>query len=105
MCTGPVTEVSLTAPKQLFSQAALPEMVPPASRMRVTRTASTRGVQARAPVPLVQGTPARAMLSLRVMVLPASSCDVGRVQTTVALVAQPPESRSDGGGRWMEVRG
>ena len=40
---GPVTQVWLPAEKQRSSQAALPAMVPPASRIRVTTVASSSG--------------------------------------------------------------
>ena len=40
---GPVAQVWLPAEKQRSSQAALPAITPPASRMRVTTVASTSG--------------------------------------------------------------
>jgi hypothetical protein len=41
--TGPVSLVWLPPEKQRLSQTALPRMVPPASRIRVTMVASTSG--------------------------------------------------------------
>ncbi len=43
LCTGPDALVWLPPEKQKYSHTALPRMVPPASRMRVTMVASTSG--------------------------------------------------------------
>ena len=40
---GPIAEVWLPPERQKYSQCALPTIVPPASRMRVTTVASTSG--------------------------------------------------------------
>ena len=44
LCTGPAALVCDPPDRQKFSQWALPAMVPPASRMRVTMVASISGV-------------------------------------------------------------
>jgi len=88
----PADQTYLTAPKQLFSQAAFPVISPPASKILVTSVASTLGTQSTAPVPFVHCTPARAMLSFNVTVMPSNSLLTGLVDLTVAFQAQPPLS-------------
>src|SRR5216683_1191676 len=55
---GPVAQVWLPAEKQRSSQAALPAMVPPASRIRVTTVASSSGTYPTSSTePFIIGTP------------------------------------------------
>ena len=71
--TGPAAPVWLPPEKQKYSQCALPRMVPPASRMRVTIVASTSGMYpSSVEAPFIMGTPASMTLSLRTIVLPLS---------------------------------
>src|SRR5215831_9180409 len=69
--TGPVSEVWLPPEAQRLSQTALPLIVPPASRMRVTTVASTFGTKpSSSRVPFIIGMLATQMLSLIAKVLP-----------------------------------
>src|SRR5262245_56598311 len=73
LCTGPAALVWLPPEKQKYSQCALPTMVPPASRIRVTTVASTSGTYpSSVEAPFIMGTPARQMLSFSATVLPES---------------------------------
>jgi hypothetical protein len=61
---APVAAETDTPQRDKFSHTALPSMMPPASRMRVTTVASVLGVQSeKISVPIRQGTPLRATLS------------------------------------------
>src|SRR5579863_6641107 len=72
--TGPLSAVWLPPEKQRLSQTALPRIVPPASRMRVTTVASIFGTKPSSNrVPFIIGTLATQTLSLIAKVLPASS--------------------------------
>lgn len=61
----------------------LPRIRPPASRMRVTIEASTKGVQSTMVEPLVHRTPATAVLSFIATVLPPKSSLLGEVALIV----------------------
>src|SRR3984957_3716843 len=70
---GPVAAVWLAPEKQRSSQAALPAMGPPASRIRVTTVESISGTYPSSNAdPLIIGTPATQMLSLIAIFLPVS---------------------------------
>src|SRR5215212_5278919 len=69
--TGAVLEVWVTPEKHRCSQTALPEISPPASRMRVTTVASNSGTYpSSADDPFIIGTPATQTLSLMAIRLP-----------------------------------
>src|ERR1700687_1766708 len=69
----PVAQVWLAPEKQRSSQAALPAMVPPASRIRVTTVASSSGTYPSSNAePFIIGTPATQILSLIAIFLPLS---------------------------------
>src|SRR5687767_5158125 len=89
LCVGPWAVVWLPPDRQKYSQCALPTIVPPASRMRVTSVASTAGTEpSRVEAPFIIGTPARQMLSFSTTRLPASGPD-GAPRTS-DLTAQAP---------------
>src|SRR6185312_847314 len=71
--TGPEELVWLPPEKQKYSQTALPTIVPPASKMRVTAVASTSGTYpCSVEAPFIIGTPARHTLSFRTTFFPLS---------------------------------
>src|ERR1700750_1070747 len=92
----PVNEMSEEGSIQAFSQAALPNIVQPASNILVTTGASYSGTHSPSVgfISLRHLTPARAILSLTATVLPLRSELVGVVAVTVQRVAQPPLSLS-----------
>src|SRR3954468_14040140 len=70
--TGPVHEVWLPPEKQRSSQTALPVIVVPAARSRLTTVASREGTKPSSVCePFIIGTPATAVLSLIATVRPA----------------------------------
>src|ERR1700694_2745338 len=69
----PLAQVWLAPEKHRSSQGALPAMVPPASRIRVTTVASISGTYPSSNAePFIIGTPATQMLSLIAIFLPLS---------------------------------
>ena len=73
LCTGPAVLVCDPPDRQKFSQWALPAMVPPACRMRVTMVASISGVYpSMIDEPFIIGTPARQTVSLSAIRFPRS---------------------------------
>jgi len=86
----PVQDVSDEGSIHAASHAALPKMVPPASRIRVATVASYVGTQGppSGSRPLRHRIPANAMLSLRASRLPLSSEEVGVVLLASHFVAQ-----------------
>jgi hypothetical protein len=71
--TGPVSEVWLPSDTPRCSHVALPTILPPASRIRVTMVASTSGTNpSSSEHPFIIGTPATQTLSFRATDLPAS---------------------------------
>lgn len=101
----------------------LPNIRPPASRIRVTIVASYSGVQSTVVEPFVHRTPATAVLSFIATVLPSKSLVLGEVALietwlwsqrwlitlscfpVLTLVAQPPPSASLGSGICTFSRG
>src|SRR5579872_4125192 len=69
---GPNTLDSPNAPADASSRFSLPVIVPPASRIRSTTTASSSGVYDIVRDPLLIGIPATAMLSLTPIRFPSS---------------------------------
>jgi hypothetical protein len=86
----PVQEVSDEGSMHAASQAALPEMVPPASMIRVATVASYVGTQGSpsGSRPLRHRIPANAMLSFRATRLPARREEVGAMLLASHFVAQ-----------------
>src|ERR1700676_2224920 len=69
----PLAQVWLAPEKHKSSQAALPAMVPPASKIRVTTVASSSGTYPSSSAePFIIGTPATQILSLIAIFLPLS---------------------------------
>src|SRR5579859_1195790 len=102
--TGPVSLVWLPPEKHRLSQTALPRMVPPASRMRVTMVASTSGTYpSSVTVPFIIGTPATQTLSLIATVLPASG-PLGAPEIW-DFQYQAPSGLSSADGRYPGSRG
>jgi hypothetical protein len=95
-----VAAVELTAPRERFSQTALPVIVPLAARIRVTIVASVVGVQSvNVSVPRRQGTPATQMLSFRHRVFVASAVEVGELEERVKRHAQALCGFEEGSGK------
>src|SRR5258705_11220013 len=70
----PPAQVWLAPEKQRSSQAALPAMVPPASRIRVTTVASSSGTYPSSNAePFIMGTPATQRFALIATFLPLSN--------------------------------
>jgi hypothetical protein len=101
-----VAAVELTAPRERFSQTALPVIVPLAERIRVTIVASVLGVQSlNVSVPRRQGTPPTQMLSFRQRVLLRRAVDFGVLDERVKRHAQALCGFEEGSGKWMSTRG
>ena len=102
--TGPVAELWPAPPKENPSVTALPAMIPPASRIRVTTVASTSGTNPSiTAVPAPIGTPATQMVSLSATRFPSSS-PVSLPRMSV-MTYQAPNGFSEGSGRRPGVRG
>src|SRR5215470_19662534 len=96
--TGPVSEVWLPPEAQRLSQTALPLIVPPASRIRVTTVASTFGTKpSSSRVPFIIGMPATQTLSLIAKVLPFNGPSVAPLISHRQY--QPFNGLSSGAGR------
>src|ERR1700726_3275364 len=100
----PLADVWLAPEKQRSSQAALPAMVPPASRIRVTTVASISGTYRSSNAdPFIMGTPATQMLSLIAIFLPVSR--PLRPALIFVFQYQAPYGFSDAEGRYPGERG
>src|SRR6266849_9669756 len=100
----PLAQVWLAPEKQRSSQAALPAMVPPAARIRVTTVASSSGTYPSSSTePFIIGTPETQILSLIATCLPLSSPSAP--VWIFVFQYQAPYGFSDAVGRYPGERG